>query len=374
MIELDNVFTSKKNSSINNERKAIDDEKNNHVSYSTASDKDLVELAGYHAYRHYKVDENIEVNGNEFSVINTEYNNDSGLDALTVRNLDSNELTIVFVGSEQVKEDWLDTNLKLLSDIPPAQLKDAVKYFEEVNNKYGKVSSLTGNSLAGALTNVVAIENPRVKAVTLNPAMLPAGVVDPTKNYSNITNYYSKYDFLTSTQGTLQLENRIPGNKSAINNGLPHFSMFTSNHTGYVEADKNGDYTIQIGLKGEPGYGFIHIGAADHIVTSIWTGSPLHGGTAEKIFIDHTHMTALANGIKDHVKGRMGLATGYLENSVSIVDDESARFSQRVTMLQVLFTQKLEETAGNPIFIGIAGTGYLIKACIDSSTFTSRPS
>ncbi len=346
--------------------KLINPEKVNQITNSKAKDEDLVELAGYHAYKHHNKNDVFNLNGSDYKVIDTRYDTDSGLDALTVRNFDTNELTIVFVGSEQLKEDWLGTNLKLLSDTTPVQLKDAQDYFKDVNDDYGKVSSVTGNSLAGALTNAVAIENPRVKAVTLNPAMLPEGMVDPTKNYSNITNYYSKYDFLTSTQGTLNLEDRIPGKKTNINNGLPLFSMFTSNHTGYVEADKNGDYTIQIGLKGEPGYGFIHIGAADHIVTSIWTGSPLHGGTAEKIAIDHTHMTALANGIKDHVKGRMGLATGYLENSVSIVDDESTRFSQRVTMLQILFTQKLEETAGNPLFIGIAGTGYLIKACIDS--------
>ncbi|MER2090230.1 MAG: hypothetical protein ABS920_10855 [Sporosarcina sp.] len=345
---------------------SVNMKKVNQVSNTATNDKDLVELAGYHAYKHHATTDVINVNGTDFSVIHTKYNTESGLDALTVENFDTKELTIVFVGSEQLKEDWLGTNLKLLSDTPPTQLKEAVDYFNEVNRDHGKVSSVTGNSLAGALTNAVAIENPSVKAVTLNPAMLPEGMVNPAKNYSNITNYYSKYDFLTSTQGTIQLESRIPGNKYSINNGLPLFSMFTSNHTGYVKADENGNHTIQIGLEGEPGYGFIHIGAADHIVTSLWTGSPLYGGSAEKIAINHENMTALANGIKEHVKGRMGLATGYLEKSVSIVDDESARFSLRVTVLQEMFKQKLEETAGDPLFIGIAGTGHLIKGCIDS--------
>ena len=200
-------------SSIEEAVKLIIPEKVNHVSNSKAKDEDLVELAGYHAYKHHNKKGVFNLNGSDYKVIDTRYSTDSGLDALTVRNFDTNEFTIVFVGSEQLKEDWLGTNLKLVSDTQPAQLKDAVKYFEDVNKKYGKVSSVTGNSLAGAWTNAVAIENPRVKAVTLNPAMLPEGMLDPAKSYSNITNYYSKYDFLTSTKGALQLESRIPGNK-----------------------------------------------------------------------------------------------------------------------------------------------------------------
>jgi len=51
-------------------------------------------------------------------------------DALTVQNVETAELTIVFVGSEQSKEDWIDTNLRLPGRIPPPQLEAANDYFD----------------------------------------------------------------------------------------------------------------------------------------------------------------------------------------------------------------------------------------------------
>jgi len=123
-------------------------------------DKDLVQLAGYHEYKRYENPKKIEVDGKKFKVIDTIYGTDSGLDALTVQNVKSGELTIVYVGSQQIKEDWLGTNAKLLSDTPPAQIEAAQKYFDDVTKEFGEVSSVTGNSLAGASANSVAVENP----------------------------------------------------------------------------------------------------------------------------------------------------------------------------------------------------------------------
>lgn len=253
------------------------------VTSPNTNDQDLVELAGYHSYIHYEKGEIVKVNEKKYKVINTSYNTESGLDALTVQNDVTKEFTVVFVGSEQLDKDWLGTNSKLLSDVPPAQINDAKEYFDRVNNEIGKVSSVSGNSLAGALTNAVAIDNPKVKAITLNPAILPSGMVEPNKEYSNITNYYSKYDFLTGTEESIGMGDRIPGKKYGINNGVPTFSMLSSNHTGYVDQDEQGEFKIEVGIKGEPGHGFIHVGADDHIVTSIWTGSPLHGGQSERL-------------------------------------------------------------------------------------------
>jgi len=332
---------------------------------SNTDDKDLVELAGYHSYKHYERFSNISVNGKRFDVLHTKYNSSSGLDALTVQNFETKELSIVFVGSEQLDKDWLETNTTLIGKVPPQQILDAKTYYHQMNDKYGPISSVSGNSLAGALTNAVAIENPKVKAVTLNPAILPFGMVDSSKEYPNITNYYSKYDFLTGTEESLRLGDRIPGNKYGINNGVPLFSMLGSNHTGYVEADENGEFKIEVGINGQPGHGFIYIGADDHIVTSLWTGSPLYGGQTEKIVLNKENMLLLSNGIGDQVKGRITNVQNYLNNSVSIVLDESMQFSTRVTVLQQTFQNKFDETAGDPLFNGISNTGTLIKGCID---------
>lgn len=134
-------------------------------------DKDLVELAGYHAYREYSEQQKIIVNGKKFKVVHTNYNHPTGLDALTVKNVKTGEYTVVYVGTdihaENGKQDLI-TDIQFLSDLTPEQIKEARKYFNEMDEKYG-ISSICGNSLGGGLTNSVAIEHPDVKAVTLNP-------------------------------------------------------------------------------------------------------------------------------------------------------------------------------------------------------------
>ena len=337
----------------------------NTLSSNDTNDKDLVELAGYHSYVHYDIDEIFKVNEKKFRVLDTIYNTDSGLDALTVQNVKTKELTVVFVGSEQMDTDWIGTNTKLLSDAPPVQVQEAKAYFDQVNKEIGEASSVSGNSLAGALTNAVGIDNPGVKAVTLNPAILPAGMVDPDKEYANITNYYSKFDFLTGTEETIEMGDRIPGRKYGINNGVPSFSMLGSNHTGYIKQDANGEYKLEIGIEEETGHGFVHVGADDHIVTSLWTGEPLYGSQSERIEINQDNLILLSQGIRDHVKGPISKVRDYVGKSVDIVHAENENFTQRVTALQGAFQQKFEELAGEPVFMGIASTGFIMKACID---------
>ncbi len=162
---------------------------------TNTNDKDLVELAGYNAYKPYSVGRRLEVNGNDYIVKDTHYNDPSGLDAITVQKDKTNELTIVYVGTDPSKPNGqqdLITDLKLLDDVPPAQLTAANKYYEQMKAKYEKggykIKSTCGNSLAGTLVGYIAIKHPEIKGVTLNPAMLPQGVVNPHQEYSNLTN------------------------------------------------------------------------------------------------------------------------------------------------------------------------------------------
>jgi hypothetical protein len=183
---------------------------------SSTSDKDLVELAGYHAYRGFDVDETITVNGRNYTVVNTNYNQKSGLDALTVQNYETQEYTIVYVGTDSGQKQDILTDIQLMSDLTPAQITDARSYFNEMDLKYqsvGGIKSISGNSLGGALVGSVAIEHPDVKAVTLNPALLPDGMMDTDKKYNNITNYFSSYDALTKGLSALDLHSRIPGHQ-----------------------------------------------------------------------------------------------------------------------------------------------------------------
>jgi len=96
----------------------------------SADDKDLIQLAGYHAYQMYEDPTTIKVNGKEFEVIDTEYGTETGLDALTVRNVENGELIVVFVGSDQIKGDWIETNANLIGEAEPAQLLKAKGYIE----------------------------------------------------------------------------------------------------------------------------------------------------------------------------------------------------------------------------------------------------
>ena len=59
----------------------------NTLSSHATNDNDLVELAGYHSYIHYDIDEVFKVNEKKFRVIDTIYNTDTGLDALTVQKI-----------------------------------------------------------------------------------------------------------------------------------------------------------------------------------------------------------------------------------------------------------------------------------------------
>src|SRR5690625_3809488 len=156
-------------------------------------DKDLVQLAGYHAYREFRELDEIEVNGKRFRIEEIKNEPSTGLDALVVKNVTpltengaknkDGEIIVVFVGSDQIKGDWIDTNINLIGEAEPAQLVAVKEYFEDVEERIGTVSSVTGNSLGGALANTVAIKYPHVNSVTLNPAMLPGEVTEFTWGY-----------------------------------------------------------------------------------------------------------------------------------------------------------------------------------------------
>lgn len=337
---------------------------------SINNDKDLVELAGYHAYTYPQRGDILTVNGIDYQVRHENYEDPTGLDAMTIMNMDTEEMSIIYVGTDASgkygKMDIL-TDAQLLSDLTPAQLAAARNYYNEMNNEYkevGGVQSIAGNSLGGGLVGAVAIENPEVKAVTLNPALLPEGMMDPDKTYDNITNYFSSYDVLTQTLIALNLHDRIPGKQYEIFNGIPEFSKLATNHTGYLR-NEDGTQFYVIGEVGKPGYGKIYIDADAHIVSSIWTGVPLYGGHSERIEINKENLDLLASSLQSHVMERLNLAHEYLGNSVAIVDDEASRYYERLTRLQKIFEEMFENLISEPLFMGITSISNRLTAEID---------
>ncbi|MED4202750.1 SA1320 family protein [Neobacillus mesonae] len=334
---------------------------NSSTSFKIKYDNDLVELAGYHAYISHRTNDRLKVNGNDYLVVNTRYDHPSGLDAMTVVNDQTGELTIVFAGTADKKDVFTDA--QLLSKIIPAQIQAANDYYGEMAAKYGKITNVCGNSLGGATTNAVGVAHPEVKAVTLNPALLPEGIVDPNQSYSNITNYFSIYDVLTKTEMALGLDNRIPGNRYEINNGIPEFAKLATNHTGYLRENDGRQY-YTIGQKGQPGYGVIYVDADTHIMTNIWTGKPLYGGS-QKIEINEGNLRILEHSLGTDVHHQLSRAKEYMKHSLEIVKHETSKFRQRVQKLQENFTDSFENQVGDPIFKGITSTGNMFKFQID---------
>ncbi|MGE6754624.1 SA1320 family protein [Rossellomorea sp. NPDC071047] len=334
------------------------------------TDRDLVELAGLHAYSEINRFDIIKVNGKAFKVLDVNFLDDTGLDAFTVRNESTKEITIVYEGTdaaaENGKQDLL-TDVQLLSDLTLPQLEASAEYLNRIQKEYkneGGVSSVTGNSLGGPLANYAVRNRPDIKSVTLNPALFPKGVIDPDKNYDNITNYFTNYDVLTGTLIALNLDSRIPGRRYDISTGIPvigeKFSILTNNHTGY-----NDKGAYEIGQPGDPGYGKIHDEADAHIMTSIWTGEPLYGGHSDRIEINRDNLNLLAEALAGDVTTRLGYAQDYLTHSQEIAQHEGDRYSERLSRLQMIFEDSFENLIGNPLFIGITTTEHRLTSEID---------
>ncbi|GAE94920.1 hypothetical protein JCM21714_4120 [Gracilibacillus boraciitolerans JCM 21714] len=179
------------------------------LKYNT-HDKDLVELAGFHAYLGYDKFDLININDSWYEVKNIKADTVTGLNAITIKNLDNNnnEHIVVFVGTDVKQLEDVKTDIFLLSDTNVPQLEAAKLYYEEMDKKYG-VDSVTGNSLGGALANRVGVEFPHVRTVTYNPALLPKHQVEADKDYDNITNYFGEYDILSGSLISLGLDDTI---------------------------------------------------------------------------------------------------------------------------------------------------------------------
>src|SRR5699024_4836106 len=240
----------------------------------------------------------------------------------------------------------------------------AKTYFDKIEKKYGSgtVTSVTGNFIAGALANAIAVERRDVRSVTLNPAMLPWSMTESASDYTNITNYYNKHDFLTNTEEALGLGSRVPGNKYHIQNSL---SSFRDNYSGYVD-QIDGEYKVPVGVKGEAGYGFIHVGADDHIITSLWTGVPLYGGPSSRVKINRSRLFTLVNGLEGKVLRRMKLAQDHVIKENEIVVEEHIQMDQRVNELRESFEDAFDHLADHAMLNGIAKGGSVAILIIDT--------
>ncbi|MDW4525740.1 hypothetical protein R3398_05035 [Rossellomorea marisflavi] len=325
------------------------------------SDPDLVELAGYHSYKDLSKDTIFKVNGTKFLVLDTRYEDPTGLDAMTVQNLKNGEVSIIYQGTQgQKKNGKMDllTDAQLLSDINVRQLEAADSYYVEMKEKYdslGGVTSVAGNSLGGPLASSIVVKHPEdednLRCVTLDPALLPKGMMDPNKEYKNIINYYGDNDVLTTALIGLDLDKRIPGERRDISFGFPFADDKLKNlgpfHTGFYG---DNEHYVVAGEK-------INVAADDHIITSIWTGEPLYSGNTERIDITPEALAKLSKamiGDDLSVHGKYTSIDSYMNKSQSLVEQEGERFTARLNELQDKIEEITESHFSHPLFKGMS--------------------
>ncbi|MBU9720568.1 MULTISPECIES: SA1320 family protein [Bacillaceae] len=315
---------------------------------NTTSDPELVKLAGLYAYLERSIGDRILIDNSTFRVVDTNYDHPTGLDALTLQNVDTGEFIITYVGTNlDAKYGILDlyTNVKLLNGPTPPQLQAANDYFLQMQAELEKsgheISYVCGNSLGGALANSVAVKNPEVKSVTINPALLPYEMVVEDAEYPNITNYISQYDILNLSIRAGQLDHRVPGNQYDINHGIPAYQALGPNHTGYVRQDGQHIPYYESGDKGTVDHVKIYMDAHEHIVTSMWTGEPLYGGNSIPIRIDREHLLKLGDGLETRVIERLERTQSYINSSVAIVEAEGADINNRLNTLRIVFQEMI---------------------------------
>ncbi|UTE71810.1 hypothetical protein M1I95_16265 [Rossellomorea marisflavi] len=317
----------------------------------TTTDPVLVELAGSASYKDPAKDDYFKVNEIEFYVLDTRYEDPTGLDAMTVQNTETGEISIIYQGTQKDKKHGdkdLLTDAQLTTGMPTiAQLEASKEYYMEMDKKFG-VSSVAGNSLGGPLAFSALTVDPDLRCVTINPAPTPKGYLDPDETYSNAINFYSQYDPLTSLTKALGID-RVPGKVVEIESGMAEGSRLGPNHTGFGENEE-----IEV-------RGITINGAADeHIVSSIWTGETLTGDSSTRIEIDFENIEQLSSGLED-VKGDFKLAKDCMDKSEEVVLEEGSIFTMRLETMKSTFNDMIEEAITEPSLKGISRAQSLIS-------------
>ena len=142
---------------------------------SATDHDDLMDMASRIAYQDINAQstETVRVNGRDF-IVEEVHKDGTGLDAVTLRNPTTQEITVAFEGTDGAVD--VMTDAVLLTTATPEQYRSAADYVNHVSTTYGPVGSVCGNSLGGGLAAYVGALNPGIEAVTVNPAPVPAEV------------------------------------------------------------------------------------------------------------------------------------------------------------------------------------------------------
>lgn len=299
------------------------------------SDIDLLEIAGLISYGKYSKWDNIYVNGTKYTVVDVNYNKDgNGLQAITLMNTVTNEYVIAYQGTDFQDFNDVSTDSSLLGENIHPQFNDALNYYNEMNTRFnGGVNYVCGNSLGGSLSNYVAVENPEVKSVTYNPAILPSGI-----NYGdvkNICNYFGQYDPLTLVEIAAGYKEGIPGKIIRTRNNIPALDFLITNHVGYGKYnEETGDYEVWLKTGKVP----IRVSLIDGLPFSVFSNEYLdysYTGEGKKITLNAANLKMLENGVNKIIDNIL-YAEKYLNESHEIVLNEGDKFDARMEELTTI--------------------------------------
>lgn len=292
-------------------------------------DLELLEIAGFIAYRNDFEESTILINGSEYEIIDLHIKNTKhGLQAVTLQNLETEEYVIGFRGTDFKDLNDVSADASLLSNGIHPQFEEANKYYNKMKKELGEIKYVCGNSLGGGLANYVAVHHEEVNSVVYNPAILPSSI--KVKDVDNIKNYISDNDPLTLVEIAAGLKEGIPGEVVTVRNNIPAFDFLVTNHVGYAAEKK--DFMIEL----ETGEVPIQVKLINGLPFSVFSNDFLsydYQGSGKRIELNASSLGMLKNGICKLQKN-IKKADKYLDESLNIVEKEGSKFHARMEELQ----------------------------------------
>ena len=209
------------------------------MSLDDTSHADLMDAASRIAYQEELYDpklslpHTVRINGRIFWIVDVRVDPNTGLDALTLQNRQTGEITIAFQGTDGMTDVLTDGTL--VTAATPDQYRAALAYVRGMIVRFGRVDSVCGNSLGGGLAAYVGTQYPGILAVTVNPAPVPAEAsgTDP----ANVVNYISDLDPLHRAVTAGGLADRIAGQVVRFSGTSANIIFLGPNHIGSDRGD-----------------------------------------------------------------------------------------------------------------------------------------
>lgn len=290
---------------------------------------DLMDLASRSAYdKNLAVGAGEFVNGREFHVLEIKSDAPTGLDAILFENTDTGELTIAFQGTDGWR-DWV-ADLSLATSATDAQFPAAVAYLDDVTARRGAVSTVTGNSLGGALAAHVAAQRPDLLAVTVNPAPVPAayrGLPAP-----NVTNYVSTHDVLDSVITATGMRDGVLGDVVVYPGTSRNLAFLVPNHVGSDGGDPVGSpYDASMAVP----FSLFH---ADTVVGK--------GGFGDRVDLDPEALTVMARGLDRRLVDVAAVLKAEVVQVRTEVGEHERGLGRRLDAMEALVHRALDDRAG----------------------------